>query len=223
MTDRLVADPPSLPDLPAQRAPLDAAQARALGTWAETELREAELDALEASGLSVIGARLERVGLRDARLPGLRMVDALLTGCDLATVRARGASLVRCELRGCRLTGSSWSEARWTDVLVKGCRVDLAAFTASTLERVRFEDCLLTQSDFQEAACDSVRFHGCDLTEADLSGARFRRSELRRCTLDLLRGVDSMRGIGMQLDDLLAFAPVLADALGVRVLDVGDG
>ncbi len=128
-----------------------------------------------------------------------------------------GARLEREDLAGARLPG-----LRLTDVLVRDCRVDLAAFTAATLERVTFEDCRLAQSDLQEAACDSVRFHGCDLTEVDLSEARFRRSELRRCTLDLLRGVEHMRGIGMQLDDLLAFAPALADALGVRVLDVDD-
>ncbi|HEX5147140.1 MAG TPA: pentapeptide repeat-containing protein, partial [Conexibacter sp.] len=120
-----------------------------------------------------------------------------------------------------RLTGSSWADGLLADVLVKDCRVDLAAFAGAKLTRVTFEDCLMAQSDLQDATCESVRFLRCDLRECDLSGVRFRRSELRGCELDGLRGVESLRGAGMEWGDLLGFLPALADALGIRVLDVG--
>ncbi|HET6449257.1 MAG TPA: pentapeptide repeat-containing protein, partial [Conexibacter sp.] len=139
--------------------------------------------------------------------------------CNLANLDARGASLVRCELRGCRLTGSAWVEARFTDVLLKDCRIDLAAFTSARFERVTFEDCRLTQSDLQDVACESVRFLGCDLSECDLTDARMRRCELRGCELRGLHDVARLRGAGVAWGDLLELAPLLAGALGIRLLD----
>jgi uncharacterized protein YjbI with pentapeptide repeats len=199
MPDRDAAQAPFPPDLDPELPPLDA-----------------------VSGESVVGARIEHADLGGARLPALRLVDVELSSCNLANVKARGASLVRCVLRGCRLTGASFAEGRLTDVLFEDCRVDLAAFTGATLERVTFEGCRMTQSDLQEAACESVRLLACDLSECDLTGARFKRSELRRCELDGLRGVERLRGVGVGWDDLVVLAPALADALGIRLLDVPD-
>ena len=67
-----------------------------------------------------------------------------------------------------------------------------------------------------------VRFVDCDLTEADLSGARLAHCELRGCTLDGLRGAESLRGAAMPWADIVAAAGTFADAVGVRVLDAGD-
>jgi uncharacterized protein YjbI with pentapeptide repeats len=88
---------------------------------------------------------------------------------------------------------------------------------------VVFEDCLLTEADFQDAHLRFVRFVDCDLTGADLSGARFDRCELRGCTLDGIRGAERLRGGAMPWDDIVATAGTFAAALGVSVLDAGDG
>jgi uncharacterized protein YjbI with pentapeptide repeats len=219
--DKLAADPPYVPDVPAELEALDAEAAAASDSWSGVALDGAQFGELDRTGLSIVGSRLERVDLAVARLPNLRIVDAVLNGCNLANAQARGASLVRCELRGCRLTGSSWAEGRLTDVLVKDCRVDLAAFTSATLERVTFEGCRMAQSDLQDVNCESVRFLSCDLSECDLTDARFRRSELRGCELGGLHGVDRLRGVSIEWGDLLELAPTLAGAMGIRLLDVG--
>jgi uncharacterized protein YjbI with pentapeptide repeats len=220
--DRHAARPPDPPDLPGELAALDGEAARDPARWSGAVVGDAESGGFEARGLDIEGARLERVDLNLARVPQLRLADVVLQGCNLANVHARGASLKRVELRGCRLTGAFFAESHLADVLVKDCRVDLAAFTAGKLERVTFEDCLMTQSDFQETGCESVRFLHCDLTEADITGARFRRSELRRCELAGLRGIESLRGVGVDWHDLIALAPALADAIGIRLLDADE-
>ena len=150
----------------------------------------------------------------------LRLVDEELTDANLANVDARGGELRRVVLRRCRLTGLLLTEGRLRDVVIAESRIDLASLAACTLEQVIFEDCRMEGSSLQEARLRSVRFSRCDLTEADLTGARFERSELRACTIDRIRGAESLRGASMPWSDIVAAAGTFAGALGVRVLEV---
>jgi uncharacterized protein YjbI with pentapeptide repeats len=71
----------------------------------------------------------------------------------------------------------------------------------------------------EQARVRAVRFDRCDLSAADLSGARLSACELRGCTLGGLRGAERLRGAAMPWHDILAAAGVLAEAVGVTVLD----
>ena len=155
-----------------------------------------------------------------ARAPGFELVDVELTDANLANVDARGASLRRVVLKRCRLTGVLLTEGRLRDVVIAESRVDLASFAACTLEQVAFEDCRMEGSSLQEARLRHVRFDRCDLTDADVTGARFELSELRGCTIDRVRGAASFKGAAMPWSDVVNSAGTLADALGIRVLDV---
>ena len=165
---------------------------------------------------------LKGVDLSGERRPGLELVDVALSDCNLANLHARGGSLRRATVRGCRMTGVLWTEGTVRDVTLSQSRIDLASFAASTLEQVVFDGCILCQTDFQDAELRAVRFVDCDLTGADLSGARMSRCELRGCTLEALRGAESLRGAAMPWPDIVAAAGTFADALGIRVLDAAD-
>jgi uncharacterized protein YjbI with pentapeptide repeats len=163
--------------------------------------------------------RLEQADLGARREPNFALADVVLEGCNLANLDARGGTTRRVVAARCRLTGLLWTEGSLRDVVLRGCRVDLASFAASTMEQVVFEDCLLMESDFQDAHLRAVAFVDCDLSGADLSGARFERCELRGCTLDGVRAAESLRGVAMPWEDIVAAAGTFADAIGVRVLD----
>ncbi len=55
--------------------------------------------------------------------------------------------------------------------------------------------------------------------DADFSGARLVRTEVRRCNLDRLQGIDGLRGVAMDWNDVLAIAPLLAAAFEIRVVE----
>ena len=78
---------------------------------------------------------------------------------------------------------------------------------------------MLHEADFAEARGRWVRFEGCDLTGAGFAGARFDESELRRCTLDGITGVEGLRGAALEWSEIVGLAGTLAAALGLRVLD----
>lgn len=64
-----------------------------------------------------------------------------------------------------------------------------------------------------------VRLEHCNLANLDARGASLVRCELRGCELRGLHGVERLRGAGVAWGDLLELAPLLAGALGIRLLD----
>jgi uncharacterized protein YjbI with pentapeptide repeats len=165
------------------------------------------------------GARLVDADVGGRRFDRLWLADVDARGCDVANVRARGATLRRVAFRTCRFTGATLVEARLEDVVFADCRIDLASFGRAELRRVAFEGCVLNGADFVEASLSAVRFADCDLADADLSDSRWKDCELRGCRLTAVRGVESLRGVRMPIDDVVASAAVFASALGIRVVE----
>jgi uncharacterized protein YjbI with pentapeptide repeats len=152
-------------------------------------------------------------------IKGWRLHDVAIERGNLANLVAPECVLQRVTVTGARLTGVQWTRASIVDVVFRDCRIDLATFAGTTFERVAFDGCLLAQADFRDALLRSVRFERCDLTEADLAGVRIDRCELSGCTLDGLGGVERLRGAAMPWADIVGHAALLAEALGIRVLD----
>jgi uncharacterized protein YjbI with pentapeptide repeats len=174
---------------------------------------------LRVEGVSFAEGRLVDPDLSGARLRGLRLDDLTIERGNLANLAAPELSLRRLVISGARLTGAQWTHGTIADTVFRDCRIDLATFAGTTFERTTFEDCLLAQTDFREALLRSVRFDRCDLTEADLTGVRIDRCELRGCTLDGLAGLERLRGAAMPWADVVGHAALIADALGIRILE----
>jgi uncharacterized protein YjbI with pentapeptide repeats len=173
-------------------------------------------------GATVEHSRLADPDLAGLRARGVRLLDVEITRGNLANCAAPELTLRRVVLSGVRLTGAQWTAGTIADTLFRDCLVDLATFAGTTFERTAFEGCRLAQADFRDALLRSVRFEHCDLTEADLTGVRIDRCELRACTLDGMAGVERLRGAAMPWGDIVGHAGLLAEALGIRVLDPDD-
>ena len=65
---------------------------------------------------------------------------------------------------------------------------------------------MLREADFQGAALGSVRFDGCELRSATFAGARCAATELHRCELDGIEGVEGLRGAALPWPDLVGLA-----------------
>jgi uncharacterized protein YjbI with pentapeptide repeats len=176
-----------------------------------------DVDSLEEN--SLMEARLADVDAGGGRMVGLRWVDVVVDRGNLANLVLPEPALTRAAFTGTRLTGAQWTRGRITDVVFRDCRIDLATFAGTTFERVTFDGCVLAQADFGGALLRSVRFDHCDLTEADLGDVRIDGCELRSCTLDGLVAAERLRGAAMPWADVVGNAALLANALGIRLLE----
>jgi len=157
----------------------------------------------DLDGLSLAGERIE-----------LRLVDCTATALDLANAELPGLELTCSSLRESRLVGAALGGV-FRDVVVTDSLLDLASLRMCKLSRCEFRECSLVEAGLYAAELESVLFDGCDLTAADFSGATFATSELRRCEMQGIRGVEALRGARIPLADLLPITPLLADALGI--------
>jgi uncharacterized protein YjbI with pentapeptide repeats len=177
---------------------------RVEGTPAEIVTgRSAAFFDCDLDGLSLGGERVE-----------LRLVDCTASALDLANAELPGLEVTCSSVRDSRLVGAALGGV-FRDVVLSGCVLDLASLRMCRFSRCVFRDCSLREAGFYAAELDSVLFEGCDLTGADLVGATFALSELQRCELQGIRGIEALRGARIALAELLPITPLLADALGI--------
>jgi uncharacterized protein YjbI with pentapeptide repeats len=167
----------------------------------------------ELIGVRVVGARHAGEAFRRARLVDVELVRCDLAGCDFSE-----AAFHRVRFVDCRCVGAELGQATFRHGTFDDCRLDDANFRIGVLTIVRFESSVLARTDFGGASLDDVSFPDCDLTGADVSNARCSNVDLRGARLDGLRGVGSLSGATIRVDQLFGLAPGLANAVGLRVL-----
>jgi len=78
-------------------------------------------------------------------------------------------------------------------------------FGSAKLIRVRFPGCQFANVDFTKATCSSVDLRGARLGTGDTPGIK--------------AGYDSLSGARIDSVQLMTLAPLLADHLGIKVMD----
>jgi uncharacterized protein YjbI with pentapeptide repeats len=185
----------------------------------ECRLANTDLTGRDAHGLQLIESQVHEVDLARAVVPRAVLRDLAIAGGDWANIEAAETVIRRVELRGLRLTGAVLAAAKIQDACFTQCRLDLCSLRFATLDRVRFEECRMEEAHLYETTLKSVAFIDCDLSRATLAKATFERSEMRGCELGGINGADRLRGVTMPWLDILRSAAVLADGVGVRILD----
>ncbi len=147
------------------------------------------------------------------------LIDVVAADEDWANRRSVRFSALRVEFLRCRLTGTELAEATLKDVTFAECRLDLAGLRFGRLERVVFRDCRMGEADFYGATLKDVLFERCELREASFSSISVEGVELRGCDLVGVRGAESLRGVRMPFNDVLANAVLFASVAGIAIVD----
>jgi uncharacterized protein YjbI with pentapeptide repeats len=186
-------------------------------SFAEVELTgvtcAGRVDGVECADVVLRGPDMAGAELRDCAFR-----DAVLDNPNVATTTVRGGSLTRVVVVGGRLTGLQIAETELRDCLWRGCGADMATLRHARLAHVTFEGCSLREADFSGMRGEHVRFVDCDLRGASFAHAELAQSEIRRCRLDDIEGVEGLRGVSLELDELVGLAPAMAQALGIGLL-----
>jgi uncharacterized protein YjbI with pentapeptide repeats len=149
--------------------------------------------------------------------PGLELIDVVLNDCGLSNVDGREGFVRRVEVRNSQLVGFGVTGGEVRDLLVVDSSLELASFAGAALQDVVFERVNLVEATFLEARLDGVEFIDCRLAGADFRRAKVNGCAIRGSSLDGVLGVDSLSGLRMPWNDVLASAAALATALGITV------
>jgi uncharacterized protein YjbI with pentapeptide repeats len=182
-------------------------------------LRLADLD---AAGEQLVGAvfdecLLQTVVLDDARLDGARIVDSVLDGVTATSLRAARLTVRDVRIEGCRFGAAEWFDAHLGRVEFIGCRIDYLGLSGATLEDVRFVDCTIGDLDLRGATVRRTAIVSSRVRELSVHGSRLEHLDVRGADLDRIDSAAGLRGAIVGSDQLPRFAPLFAEALGVRV------
>jgi uncharacterized protein YjbI with pentapeptide repeats len=199
------------------------ARIEAEGRYENLHVVGADFSRAIVAHVEIVAARLERVDLTGAQLPGVVVRDVTIDRGDWSNVIAYQAHLTRSTLRGVRLTGAQIVDSGLSDVVFEDAKLDLEVFRSSRMRRVEFRGCNLARADFANAAIGGATFIDCDLAGAQFSQVKAEGARFSHCQLDGIGGVTSLRGASMSNDDLVLLTRVFAKALGIEIVDAIGG
>lgn len=174
-------------------------------------------DPIRPSRVSIRESELRGVVFDAGAIPGLTLRDVILRDCGLSNVDGREGVLARVEIHRSQLVGFGANQGRWRDVRVIDSSLQLGSFLGAELKNVVFERVQLAEASFQHARLEAVQFRDCRLAGADFRGVAVSGCEIHGSSLDGVLGIESLRGVRMPWEDVLASAAALAVTLGIEI------
>jgi uncharacterized protein YjbI with pentapeptide repeats len=188
-------------------------------SWSETAVGQGGSFSGAASGIEILGSRLDGVRLTGAVLEAGRWADVEVDGCELSATTLEDTNLVRVVFRSCRMSGLVAIGVKAKDVRFVDCKLEGANFRGSSLERCAFEDCDLRQADFYGARIEPGRLRRCALAGAEFSKANCDSLDLCGSKLEGVLGAASLTNCCITPDQMVPLGLALLAPLNVRVQD----
>lgn len=166
-----------------------------------------------------------------------RFVECTLTGCTLNETRLDESHLVETTVEAARgttvhLRDGSWRQVTWTDcrlgallatgarldgVTVRGGKIDFLALAGATVHELRLEGVWIGELGLGGATVRRLTLASCRVDRIDAAGATLRECDLRGGEIAVVDGIAGLAGATISEDQAVAFAPMLAGALRIRV------
>src|SRR3954454_17046085 len=205
-------DPLTLPDL----APGDPADLVAGARLDGERFDHVRLDE-DLRGLVLDGCELVEATGDEAHLDGGRLLESVLDRLNVTTLTAKGSVWRDVRVTGSRVGAAEWFDVEWRAVELIGCRIGYLNLAGGRLQDVRFTDCVLDELDLRAAELRRATFDGCRIGALSVAEARLEHVDLTGAELGGVDRVQGLRGAVLDEGRLVPLAPLLADALGIRI------
>lgn len=176
------------------------------------------LDVEDLSGLVLDGCEVSDGLGGEVHVDGGRVLESALDRLNITTLSARTAVWRDVRITGSRIGAAEVYDAEWRSVELIGCRVGYLNLAGSRLQDVRFTDCVLDELDLRAAEVRRAAFDGCRIGRLSVAEARLEHVDLTGAELADVDRADGLRGAVLDASQLAVLAPLLADALGIRVV-----
>jgi uncharacterized protein YjbI with pentapeptide repeats len=168
-------------------------------------------------GLVLDGCELTDATGDEARLDGGRLLESVVDRLNVTTLTAKGSVWRDVRVTGSRVGAAEWFDVEWRSVELIGCRIGYLNLAGARLQDVRFTDCVLDELDLRAAEVRRVALEGCRVGALSVAEARLEHVDLTGAELGSVDRVDGLRGAVLDEGQLVPLAPLLADALGIRI------
>jgi uncharacterized protein YjbI with pentapeptide repeats len=203
----------ALPEL----APHPGGPLEAHGDYDAVSFTDLDLSGQIANNARFLDCGLTRCRADDVQLRRARFVETLVADLQAATLDLTESVWRDSLVTGGRIGAVPASSAKLTRMRFRGLKLDFLNLRGATLQDVVFQDCVLGEIDVTDATLTDVDFSGSRVDSLSVRNATLARVDLSGATLQLLSGLDNLRGAIISPAQLLDLAPLLAEHLGIVV------
>jgi uncharacterized protein YjbI with pentapeptide repeats len=200
----------------------DVARAGSVGTLAaELEVDGATVEGGDYGGLvaegNIAGSVLRDVDLSGAKIGPVTLVDVVGRNVDLSNASLQQVVARRLELTDCRAIGVRLSFDHASDVSIVDCRLDYATIHVETVKGVAvFSGCSFREATISGDLSNTV-FQDCDFVGTEFRVRRAAKCELRTSRLAEARGLLTLKGATISMEQAVAMSAVIAAEAGLIV------
>jgi uncharacterized protein YjbI with pentapeptide repeats len=157
------------------------------------------------------------VSFEQADLRGVHLIESLLTNVGVAALAAPRSSWRDVVCRGSRLGSAELYESTWRSVMFENCKIGYVNARSVRWQDVVFRDCVLDELDLVYASVERLAFERCEVGTLELADARLADVDLRGARLATINGLAGLAGCWITEQQLMSFAPLLAQHLKISV------
>ena len=180
-------------------------------------LADLDLPPVHLAGAELAEVEFARVTSDDVDLTGARLRETLLDEVRFTTLRCRGGDWQDTQVSG-RVGVLDAHEARWRSIILSDSKIDLLSLRGADVEDLLVTDCQIGELDLTGARVRRVRLASTRIGTLEAAELRCEYLDLRGADVEVLAGLTSLRGAMVTPDQVVWWAPALAEALGLRVL-----
>ena len=178
---------------------------------------DADLSGVDLSGAHFIECEFDSVTLTGTQLRGARFVDTLFTASFAPTLLAGRSTWRDSLVQSPRWGSAELFDAEINSVHIRGGKIDYLNLRSARLTNVLIEDCQIGELDLGSIRGDRVAIRNCRIGTLDLTRATCANVDIRGSEFSTINGLEGLRGVTVDEQQLALLAPVLAAHIGLVV------
>lgn len=173
---------------------------------------------VELAGSRLLSSRLEFVGMSEIGMRGARLSDVVIATPNCTVLRAPYGQWRDVVVDGGRIGTIELYETELARVALCGVRVRYLNLRSARVSDLTIEDCVIDELDLGGAELLRVAFPGTRVGRLEVGFATLEAVDLRGARIETLVGARDLAGAVVDATQVVELAPVLAAALGLRVV-----
>jgi uncharacterized protein YjbI with pentapeptide repeats len=178
---------------------------------------DADLSGRDLTGSSFAECSFESVSFDGTQLRGSRFTEVQVIDSFAPSLLAARTTWRDAVIENPRWGSAELFEADLTTVHIRGGKIDYLNLRTARLTDVRIENCTITDLDLAGVRGTRIALVDCRIETLDVTRATLVDVDLRSTTLEVVNGLNGLKGATIDDYQLSLFAPLLASHLGIRV------
>lgn len=189
---------------------------------AGADLESQRFEGLDSSGLDLTGISFDGCEIvswdtNETELLAARFIESSIKSLHAPVFSAPRSLWKDVRISISRIGSGELYESELTEVVISDCKFGWLNLRGAQLRDVIFRSCSFEELDLAGASLTRVAFEDCTTEQIDIDRAVSHDVDLRGIEFHALSGTNSLKGTVLSSAQIVTYAEIFANHLGVRV------